>query len=175
MAKDLILYFSRAGENYLGGEIVEIEKGNTEIVAETIADALGGDLFEIKTAEPYSDNYSECVERAKVELRENARPELIDPLEDAEEYDNVFVCGPCWCGSYPMAIYTQLGKLDLSGKNVIPVMTHEGSGLGKNKKMLEEALENANVVDGLAVFGNQAKDLEEDIKKWAKEVKSTLS
>ena len=127
---NLILYYSRAGENYANGQVVNLEKGNTEVVAEFIKDAVGGDLFKIETVKSYPEDYYECIDEAKVEQKENARPELKKQLEDIDEYDNVFVCGPCWWGDYPMAVFTQLEALDFSGNNVIPVMTHEGSGLG---------------------------------------------
>ena len=54
MAKCLILYYSRRGENYKNGSIVRLAKGNTETVAEYIAAAVGGDLFEIETVKPYA-------------------------------------------------------------------------------------------------------------------------
>lgn len=49
MAKNLIIYYSRKGENYVNGSIVDLKKGNTEICAEFIQKAVGGDLFEIET------------------------------------------------------------------------------------------------------------------------------
>ena len=62
MAKNLIIYYSRKGENYFNGSIRSIEKGNTEIVAEYIQEAVGGDLFEVDTVKPYAASYSTCIE-----------------------------------------------------------------------------------------------------------------
>jgi|GEM_PF-1825668 len=63
--KILVAYFSRADENYNVGTI---EKGNTKIVAEKIAEKVGGDMFEIKPAKTYPANYQECTEVAKIEF-----------------------------------------------------------------------------------------------------------
>ena len=113
MSKNLIIYYSRKGENYWNGSIKNISKGNTEIVAEFIQKAVGGDLFEVETVKEYAADYYECIEDAKAELRSNARPELKKYLTDISQYDNIVVAGPCWWGTYPMAVFTQLEKMDL--------------------------------------------------------------
>lgn len=97
----------------------------------------GGDLFEIETVTEYGESYRACVEEAKKEWQENARPELKTYLKDIAAYDNIYVCGPCWCGTYPMAVFTQLEKLDFTGKKVMGLMTHEGSGLGSSEQGLK--------------------------------------
>lgn len=111
MSKNLIIYYSRKGENYVNGRIVDLPKGNTEICAEFVQKAVGGDLFEIETVSEYSKDYSTCTDEAKRELHENARPELKKYLDNIDEYENVFVCGPCWWGTYPVAVFTSLRSL----------------------------------------------------------------
>ena len=106
MSKNLIIYYSRKGENSVNGRIVKLAKGNTEICAEYIQKAVGGDLFEVSTTEAYSDDYNECIEQAKQELKRHARPELAAYLDDISGYDHVFVLGPCWWGTYPMAVFS---------------------------------------------------------------------
>ena len=170
MAKNLIIYYSRTGENYWNGGIKNIAKGNTEIVAEFIQSAVGGDLFEIETVKTYAADYYECIDDAKQELRENARPELKKYLNGIEDYDNVFVCGPCWWGTYPMAVFTQLEKLDWSGKKVMAVMTHEGSGLGSCERDLKKICKGASFEKGLAVHGADASKSEKTVAAWAKKV-----
>ena len=128
MAKNLIIYYSRTGENYWNGSVKNISKGNTEIVAEFIQKAVGGDLFQVETVKEYAADYYACIDDAKAELRSDARPELKNYLDDISEYDNIVVAGPCWWGTYPMAVFSQLDRLDFTGKKVFPVMTHEGSG-----------------------------------------------
>ena len=95
-AKNLIIYYSRKGENYWNGSIRNIAKGNTEIVAEFIQKAVGADLFEVDTLKPYSTDYTTCTQEAQQELRTGARPELKKYLDSIDDYDNIFVCGPCW-------------------------------------------------------------------------------
>jgi flavodoxin len=134
MAKTLILYYSRRGENYVRGSIKKLSVGNTEVVVQAIAKALGADVFQVETVKPYAENYTQCTEEAKQELREQARPALKQMLTDVAGYDRIIVAGPCWWGTYPMALFTQLDALDLTGKTLFPVMTHEGSGLGTRGK-----------------------------------------
>lgn len=59
--KSIIIYFSRADENYFGGSLKYIEKGNTEIVAEYIQDLTGADMFKVEPLVPYSKDYMECI------------------------------------------------------------------------------------------------------------------
>ena len=168
MSKNLIIYYSRKGQNYVNGSIRDLKKGNTEIVAEFIQKAVGGDLFEIETVREYSKDYMTCTEEAQEELRTKARPELKRYLDDISEYDNVFVCGPCWWGTFPMALLTQLEKLDFTGKKVIAVMTHEGSGLGGSERTLKASCKGATIGRGLAVHGADAAKSEATVAAWAK-------
>ena len=170
MAKNLIIYYSRKGENYWNGSVKNIAKGNTEIVAEFIQKAVGGDLFEVDTVKTYAADYYECIDDAKQELRDQARPELKNYLDNIAEYDNVFVCGPCWWGTFPMAVFTQLEKLDWNGKKVMAVMTHEGSGLGSCERDLKKICSGASFGKGLAVHGADASKSESSVAAWAKSV-----
>ena len=168
MAKNLIIYYSRKGENYWNGSIKNIEKGNTEIVAEFIQKAVGGDLFEIDTVKTYAKDYYACIEEAKQELNSKERPELKEYLDSIEEYDNIFIAGPCWWGTYPMAVFSQLEKLDFTGKKVMAVMTHEGSGLGSCERDLKKCCKGAIFGNGLAVHGADASKSENAVASWAK-------
>lgn len=168
MAKNLIMYYSRKGENYWNGSIKNIAKGNTEIVAEFIQKAVGGDLFEIETVREYAADYYVCIEEAKQELHSGARPELKKYLDSIEEYDNVFVCGPCWWGTFPCAVFAQLERLDFSGKKVMAVMTHEGSGLGSCERDLKKLCKGAIFGHGLAIHGADAAKSEGSVASWAK-------
>lgn len=156
MAGNLIIYYSRKGENYVSGALADLAKGNTEICAEFIRDAIGGDLFELETVQEYAADYETCTEEAKAELENNVRPKLKRMLADISEYDRIFVCGPCWWGTYPCAVFTQLEALDFAGKQVFPLMTHEGSGLANAAKALRQYCPGATVGAGLAVVGSDA-------------------
>lgn len=87
----LVVYFSRTGENYGVGYI---EKGNTSIVADIIAEKTGGDLFEIRSVSAYPDSYDEATEAAKQEQEERARPELVNNIDDISGYDIIFIGYP---------------------------------------------------------------------------------
>lgn len=89
--KVLVTYFSRTGENYGVGHI---EKGNTHIIADMIAEQVDADLFEISTIVPYPDEYEACTETARQEQEEDARPELSATVENMEDYDVVFLGYP---------------------------------------------------------------------------------
>lgn len=102
--KTLVIYYSRKGENYVNGSIKSLSKGNTELVAEYIRDAVGADLFEIEAVKAYDKSYMTCIEEAKAELNADARPELKNYIDDIGGYDNIVVAGPCWWGTYPMAV-----------------------------------------------------------------------
>ena len=167
MAENLIIYYSRRGQNYVSGSIKELKKGNTELCAEYIQKAVGGDLFEIETVREYPDDYMKCTEEAKAELVRKARPELKTYLGDISGYRTVFVCGPCWWGTFPMPVFTQLEKLNWKGKKVVVLMTHEGSGLGSCEKDLKKICAGASFGKGLAVRGANAKDAGAMVTAWA--------
>lgn len=169
MAKNLIIYYSRKGENYVNGGVKNLSKGNTEIVAEFIQKAVDGNLFEVDTVKPYSENYTVCTEEAKRELNSGARPELKKYLDGIDGYDNIFVCGPCWWGTFPCAVFTQLERLDFTGKKVFAVMTHEGSGLGTSERDLKNICKGAAFGKGIAIHGADAARSESTVSKWAKE------
>lgn len=168
MSKTLVIYYSRRGQNYVNGSIENLAKGNTEIAAEYIQQAVGADLFEVDTKKPYSEDYTTCTEEAKEELRNKVFPELVKQLDSIADYDNIVVAGPCWWGTYPMAVFTQLKALDFQGKKVFPLMTHEGSGLGGSAAALKKYCPGAVVGEGLAIHGAETVASEETIKAWAK-------
>lgn len=157
----LVAFFSHTGENYNVGYI---EKGNTHIIAEMIAEETGADMFEIRTVNPYPDVYRECTDAAKKEQNENARPEIIDPPENLDGYDTVFVGYPIWWGDLPMAVYTFLERYDFSGKTVIPFCTHEGSGLSGTEGSIGETCPGATVLSGFAIRGTVAQNKQDEAR-----------
>ena len=164
----LVAYLSRAGENYNVGVVKEgsasaayagyIEKGNTAILAEAIAEATGGDLFAITTVTPYPDDYATMLQVAQEEIDTNARPELAGTVENMDDYDIIFIGYPIWHGRMPQAIYTFLESYDLTGKTIIPFNTHEGSGQSGTQRVIENALPGSTVLQGLAVQGKTAQE-----------------
>lgn len=170
--KNLIIYYSRRGQNYVNGSVKTLSKGNAEYITEFIRNAVGADVFEVDTVKPYDTDYMVCIDEAKAELKAKARPELKEYLESVDGYDNIFIVGPNWWGIYPMAMYTQLEKLDFSGKNVHYVVTHEGSGLGGVPKTMKKACKGAEIKQSLAVHGAEAPASESEVAAWAKKAVS---
>ena len=168
MTRNLVVYYSRKGENYFGGSIRSVPKGNTEYVAEYIAKAVGADVFEIDTVEAYPKDYMKCTEVAKAEKNKGARPELKRNLDSIDGYDNVFVCGPCWWGTFPMAVFSFIDSFDWTGKRVFAVMTHEGSGLGTSVRDLKGACKGAEIAGSIAVSGSLAQSSESRVADWAR-------
>jgi flavodoxin len=169
MSKALVVFYSRKGENYMPGGIQVLEKGHTAYAAEFIQKALDADLFEIDTVKPYAENYRECCMQAVEETKTNARPEIKGYLADVSQYDTIFVCFPCWCGTAPMCVFTFLERYDLAGKKIVPLCTNEGSGLANAPKDLAKSCPDAVIAPGLSVRGHQVKDQEEMIAAWARE------
>ena len=164
----LVAYYSRSGENYWAGGIRTIDKGNTERVAEFIAEATGGDLFQIDTVKPYSDSYMTCIDEAKAELRARARPAIKAYVDNMDDYDTIFIGYPNWWGTAPMCVFTFLERYDLSGKRVIPFCTSEGSGLGGSVRQIAKTCPGAKVEQGLAIVGHEAADSKAEAQAFAK-------
>lgn len=163
--KILIAFFSRADENYNVGYI---DKGNTQIVAEMIAEETGGTLFHIETETPYPANYMECIDVAKKELKAKARPAIKGDVP-VEDYDIIFLGYPNWWGDTPMAVYTFIEKHNWQGKIIIPFCTHEGSGLGSTENKLKKACTGATFRNGIAVQGATAQNRQDQARKSVKD------
>ena len=90
----IIIYFSRAGENYVGGSIQRLETGNTEIAARLLQQETQGEIFRLEPKTPYSDLYRECVAQAREEMQRDARPALAAYPQSMEKYDTVYLAYP---------------------------------------------------------------------------------
>ena len=168
MSKSLILYFSRAGNNYTNEGIKNLEIGNTEVIANYIKEFTDADLFKIDPINEYPEDYMECTEVAQKELNDDARPELKEYIEDISEYDVIYIGFPNWWNTMPMPVWTQLEKLDFSGKTIKPFVTHEGSGFGKSLNDLKKLCSGAKIDDGLSIQGSFVSDSEKKVKHWVK-------
>ena len=169
MSKSLVIYFSRAGENYFGGELKNIEKGNTEVIAEYIQNETSADLFKVEPAVEYPDDYMKCIDVAQKEQNDDARPEIKETLTDISEYDTIFIGFPNWWGTLPMPMFTQLEQLDFAGKTVKPFVTHEGSGFGSSQRDLKKLCEGAEIKKGLSIPGADVYDVKDRVKSWVDE------
>jgi flavodoxin len=168
--KCLIAYFSRPGNNYVNGSIVNLPVGNTEVVAKIIQEITRGDLFHIEAVHTYPEDYTETTEVAKEELRTSARPKLSGHVETMASYDRIFLGYPNWWGTMPMPVYTFLEDYNLSGKTIAPFCTHEGSGLGRSVTDIKKMCPKSTVLDGLAIRGGDVKNAQNEVSGWLGEL-----
>jgi len=173
-SKRLIAYFSRKGNNYVGGSIVNLPIGNTEVIAKKIQGLTGGDLFRIETIEAYPEDYTAATHVAQEEKKNNARPELTAKVDDMDSYDVIYLGYPNWWGTMPMAVFTYLEAYDFSGKTIIPYCTHEGSGMGSSERDIKKLCPNAKVTPGLAIVGGSVGRADKDVASWLKKLDLTL-
>ncbi len=140
--------------------------GNTEAMANPIAEQTGGTLFEIAPATPYTDDYDALLDVAQQEQAEDARPELAASVEDWDSYDVVFVGYPDWWSNAPMVIYSFLESYDWTGKTLVPFCTSGGGGFGRSLDRLPDSAPGATILEGLHVSGSSAADSGEEVAEW---------
>lgn len=166
MAKELIAYFSRKGNNYVNGSIKNLSVGNTEVAAKKIQELTGGELFYIEPVTEYDADYDTCTKEAQRDLRANARPEFKNALDHIDEYDTIYLGYPNYWGTMPMHVWSFLEKYDFTGKTIKPLCTHEGSGMGHSENDIKKLCPGAKVEKGLAIHGGSVGSAKKAIEKW---------
>jgi len=135
--KTLLVYFS--------------ETGNTEGIAEKMADILGVDTFKIEAADPYTSedlDYNDEETRATKEQNEGtARPEIANQVENWDDYDTIIIGHPIWWGKVPRILMTFAESYDWDGKSVAEFCTSGSSGIEGARSELESAAEGAEWID----------------------------
>jgi flavodoxin len=144
--------------------------GNTRIMAMQIQALTGADMFELKTVDPYPAEYRPTTEQAKREQESGYRPPLATKIENLEDYDTIFIGSPNWWGTLAMPFFTFLEEHTLSGKTLIPFMTHEGSGFGNAPSDLRKLCPNARILEGLAVRGGRVRNAQPEVAQWLKKI-----
>ena len=153
--KTLVVYFSATG--------------NTERVAEMIAEATGGDLFELEPVVPYTDedlNYNDDNSRVSQEYADESlrNVELVaDTVEDWQDVERVYIGYPVWWGSAAWPVNTFVEANDFTGKTVIPFCTSASSGLGDSGELLAEQAGTGDWQEGMR-FRSSVSD--EDVVAW---------
>ena len=146
----LVIYFSHTG--------------TTKGVSEYLYGLVGGDLIEIEPVDPYPAGYSDALEPAKKEQRENARPKIANEIGHFDSYEVIYLGYPIWWGTTPMIVNTLLESYDFSGKTVVPYATSGGTGIEKSIQDIRNEIPDADVKDGLLVRDN------DDIIPWLREL-----
>jgi flavodoxin len=167
-SKVLLVCFSRAGENYYYGDRIDLEVGNTEVVANMIASTIAVDVYRIQAADPYPESYEETVERNKQEQDDEARPAIAGRLPTVDAYDTVLLGSPIWNVRPPMIMRTFADNVDLRGRTIYPFVTYAVSGMGNTIDDYTRFCRGASIGEGLAVRGEEAQDARNDVNQWLK-------
>nr|MDT0657718.1 flavodoxin [Micromonospora sp. DSM 115978] len=166
----LLVYFSRAGENYYNGGRRRLTVGNTQVVAETIGRLIGCDLHRIEATDPYPDDYDPTVARNVREQQADARPAIANPLPSIDRYDTVLLGSPIWNVRAPMIMTTFVEALDFTGKTIHPLTTHAMSGLGTTERDYAASCPAASLGEGLAVRGEDVADAGPAVEAWLRRI-----
>lgn len=167
--KSLVIYYSRNGENYFGGTIKYIEKGNTEIIALKLKKMTNSDIFCCEQITPYSMDYRQCVKEAHDDYVNHHYPQIKPFNLDLKDYDLIYLCYPNYCGTMPMAMFSLLKDLDLKGKIIKPLCTHEGSGLANSENDIKKLCPNSIIKPGIAIKGSNVESEDLNLEKWINE------
>ena len=170
MGKTLLAFFSKAGENNVNGDIVKLSVGNTEVAANYIKEFIpDADMFKIEQVEPLPESYMDCFAKVKVDQSSKLIPEIRNPLESIDEYDTIYLGGPNYVETYPMAVFTFLEKYNWQGKTIKPFITHEGSSFGRAIEDITKTCEGALIKEGLSIHGADVRGFKIYIKRWIKQ------
>lgn len=155
--KILITYYSR--------------NGNTREIANQIHRSVGGDIFEIQVVEPYPEDYEEVKKIAMHEQASDLKPALKTKVEKIGSYDVIFVGTPIWWGTIAAPVKSFLLQYDLSGKTIVPFITHQGSGLGRSVADISKLCPKSTLLDGIAIWGRNVKTAQNEVSEWLKNIK----
>lgn len=144
--------------------------GNTGVMARMIAEVSRGELFSIRTVEPYPDNYDDTIDVGQAEKNNDIHPELSTHIDDLEQYDTIFVGFPNWWYGMPMVMYSFFDEYDFNGKTIIPFCTSGGSAFSDAIDEIKEMEPDAVVLEGLHIGGSDVSDAESSVNKWVKEL-----
>lgn len=169
----LVAYFSWADNAVLADDVDAVASpsvippGNVQQLAGWVQEETGGDLFSIRVTDPYPSDWDECLARANQERGNDARPELVENVENLDQYDTVFLGYPNWWYGVPMALLSFLEQNDLSGKNVYLFCSHGTGGLANSVELITEAAPEAVLSDSIFdCYEEDAASSEEDIRDW---------
>jgi flavodoxin len=145
--------------------------GNTRVIATQIARALGATLFQIVPAEAYPEDYEAQVAQAESERERGYQPPLSAAVPDLQSYETVFLGFPIWGMTAPAVIRTFLSEHDLSGKTLVPFITHGGYGLGSSLAVVAEHAQRARVIEGFAKHCDQERETLKQVTEWLANIK----
>lgn len=148
----LVAYFSRSG--------------NTRVIAGVIQRTLKANLFEILPATPYPEDYFQTVDQASGELNRGFKPALANNLANIAHFKTIYLGFPVWATRVPPVIQTFLSTNDLSGKRIIPFITHGGYGKGSSENILSRLAPKSIIEKPLVMECDQERRTTETVLKW---------
>ncbi|MCD8140843.1 MAG: NAD(P)H-dependent oxidoreductase [Planctomycetaceae bacterium] len=164
-----VVHAAEAGESK--SLIVVFSKtGNTRALADMIQARVGCDMFEVRTAKPYPEEYRPTTEIARAEQDNNERPELAEYLDSLDGYDVIYLGFPIWWGTMPMAMFTFLERYDFSGKTIAPFTTHGSGGASRSNADLRRTVPDATVLPQLVVTGSAARNAQGEVDEWLRQI-----
>ena len=143
--------------------------GTISVLANMIHDHVGGELYSIDTSVEYP--VDTLIDYAADEQEKNVRPELVNHIENFDQYDTIFIGYPTWWYDLPMVMYSFFDEYDFSGRTIILFNTHNGSRFSGTIQTIEQLEPNATVIEnGFTVNERNAANSQSDIDKWLTEL-----
>lgn len=169
MGRELIAYYSRRGQNLVGGKLQNLTVGNTELAAELIRVFIQGDLFRIEPVRDYPPDFCRCIDQARQDLLRGARLELRAWPENWMKYETVYLGYPNHWNTLPVPVLSFVEGLDWAGKAVRPFCVHDGDGMGCSVAELRRLCPTARVEEGLPLYGGDIRRSLAAIEDWLDE------
>ena len=144
--------------------------GNTRVIAGQISRDLGADLFEIRASQPYPADYEEMVEQAERERVDGYEPPLAELVDGISSYRTLFLGFPIWGMTAPSVLRSFLSNHDLTGKRIIPFITHGGYGVGNSVNVVATHAPEAEILEGFSLQCDQERRTMEAVRKWLADV-----
>lgn len=169
MGGQLVAYYSRRGQNFVGGEVRDLAVGNTEVAAGMVQVLTQADIFRIEPAREYSPDYCRCIDQARQDLLRGVRLELKAWPEDWAKYDTIYLGYPNHWNTLPVAVFSFVERLDWTGKTIRPFCIYEWSGMGRSEADLRKACPAAHIASGLPVRGEDVRHELAALTDWLEE------
>ena len=145
--------------------------GSVEYMAKVIQENTGADVFEIQPAVSYGDDFNTVADQALNEQENGILPELLNHIENLDQYDTIFVGYPVWWYDMPQMMYSFFDEYDFGGKTIIPFNSHGGSGFSGSIQEIAKLEPNATVrTDGLTISRNVMASSENTIVDWREKI-----
>lgn len=150
--------------------------GSVEYMAKVIQKNTNADIFEIQPLESYGNDFNTVADRALTEQENGVLPELLNHIENLDQYDTIFVGYPVWWYDMPQMMYSFFDEYDFRGKTIIPFNSHGGNGFSGSVQEIADLEPNAAVrTDGLTISRTVMANSESTIVDWLERIGMKVS